>query len=65
MAVSQPSTHNAQELETMAGVRAEKAAKMQEKASEASTRTRKGRNKVEKLPRQDKKKPTNSGKAEK
>ena len=49
----------------MAGVRAEKAAKMQEKASEASTRTRKGRNKVEKVPRQDKKKPTNSGKAEK
>ncbi len=40
----------------MASVRRSKAKKMQRAASEASSRTRKGRNKVPKIPRQDKKK---------
>jgi hypothetical protein len=40
----------------MAGVRKSKAEKMQAEASKATDRTRKGRNKVDKLPRQDKKK---------
>ncbi|SEM13057.1 hypothetical protein SAMN05444354_11217 [Stigmatella aurantiaca] len=47
----------------MSGVRAQKATKMQEKAASQNTRTRKGRNKAEKIPRQDKKKPANSAKA--
>jgi hypothetical protein len=44
----------------MAGVRGKKARKMQAAASKASDRSRKGRNKVAKIPRQDKKKGTES-----
>ncbi|WP_257456566.1 hypothetical protein [Archangium lipolyticum] len=40
----------------MAGVRGSKADKMQAEASKATDRSRKGRNKVPKVPRQDKKK---------
>ncbi len=40
----------------MAGVRASKAKKMQAEASKATGRTRKGRNKVPKITRQDSKK---------
>ncbi len=40
----------------MAGVRKSKAKKLQAEASEASPRTRKGRNKVPKITRQDSKK---------
>jgi len=40
----------------MSGVRKSKAKKMQAAASEASQRTRKGRNKVSKVSRQDAKK---------
>lgn len=44
----------------MAGVKKSKAEKMQAEASKATDRTRKGRNKVEKVPRQDKKKGASS-----
>ena len=40
----------------MAGVRKAKGKKMMEQASQASDRTRKGRNKVEKIPQHDRKK---------
>ncbi len=40
----------------MSGVRGKKARKMQRKASTATGRTRKGRNKVPKISREDKKK---------
>ena len=40
----------------MAGIRKSKAKKLQAKASEATGRTRKGRNKVPKITRQDSKK---------
>ena len=46
----------------MAGVRKAKAKKMMAKAASQSPRTVKGRNKVKRIPRQDRKKPANSGK---
>ncbi|MFL5320346.1 MAG: hypothetical protein ACJ790_11870 [Myxococcaceae bacterium] len=46
----------------MSGVKGSKAKKMQAAASKKSTRTRKGKNQVEKISRTDKRKPKNSGK---
>jgi hypothetical protein len=48
------------EVVDMAGVRASKAKKMQAEASQTSDRSRKGRNKVPKVSRQDKKKGSES-----
>jgi hypothetical protein len=46
----------------MSGVKGQKAKKLQAAAAKQSTRTRKGKNQVEKISRTDKKKPVNSGK---